>query len=133
MMTPSPTHEERSIGELVGQLANETTTLVHQEVLLAKTEMTEKAKYAAKQTVVIAVGSMIGQASLLFLLGAIALLLAGVMPIWVSALLVSIAASAISYVVIQKGLAAFKHIEVAPVQTLKTLEENKLWAQKQVR
>ncbi|MBV9280670.1 MAG: phage holin family protein, partial [Chloroflexi bacterium] len=35
--------EDRSLGELFAELSRETTTLVRQEVELAKTEMTQKA------------------------------------------------------------------------------------------
>ena len=38
--------DERSLGELFGDLARDTATLVSQEVTLAKTEMTAKAKTA---------------------------------------------------------------------------------------
>lgn len=37
---------ESSLGELVQRLANETSQLVHQEIELAKAEMTEKGKRA---------------------------------------------------------------------------------------
>ena len=38
---------DRPIGELLGRLASETTTLVRQELELAKAEMTEKGRTAA--------------------------------------------------------------------------------------
>ena len=41
--------EERSIGELFAQLASETTTLVRQEVQLAKLELSQKASQVGKQ------------------------------------------------------------------------------------
>ena len=41
--------DDRSLGELFSELAQETSTLVRQEVNLAKTEMTQKASRAGKQ------------------------------------------------------------------------------------
>ena len=44
---------ERSISELFGELATETSTLVRQEVHLATVELTQKAAYAGRQTALI--------------------------------------------------------------------------------
>ena len=40
--------DERSLGELFGDLARETSTLVRQEVQLAKTEMSKKRRESAR-------------------------------------------------------------------------------------
>ena len=61
---------QRSIGELFGNLASETSTLVQQEVELATTELLEKAKYAGKQAGYVAIGGHIGVVALQALLAA---------------------------------------------------------------
>ena len=48
MMQQPMTKEDRSIGDLFSELANETGTLIRQEVSLAQAEMTKKATDAGK-------------------------------------------------------------------------------------
>lgn len=133
MSVSSQPEGERSIGELFGELASETSTLVRQEVKLATTELTQKATYAGKQAVYIAVGSLFGVVSLLSLLAALVLGLGALIPLWISALIVGVVVGAAAYFVVQKGVTALKQLDPAPKQTLLSLKENKLWAQEQVR
>ncbi len=48
--------DERTLGELFSELAQETTTLVREEVNLAKAEMGEKASRAGKHAGFLAAG-----------------------------------------------------------------------------
>ncbi|MBV9851318.1 MAG: phage holin family protein, partial [Armatimonadetes bacterium] len=66
---------ERSVGELLGDLMHETTTLVRQEITLAKNEMTQKASQAGRQAVSLAIGGAVAYAGLLAIIAAIILLL----------------------------------------------------------
>ena len=80
----------RSLGELFSELAQETSTLVRQEVNLAKTEMSQKASSAGKHVGVLAAGGALAYAGLLAILAGIIALLNDVMPLWAAALLVGI-------------------------------------------
>lgn len=124
---------ERSVGELFGELARETSTLVRQEMKLATTELTQKATYAGKHAVTIALGALLGAVSLLALVGALILGLGMFIPLWSSALIVGALVGVTAYGVFQKGMTALKQLDPAPTQTLLSLKENKLWAQEQVR
>jgi formylmethanofuran dehydrogenase subunit B len=55
MMQQPMTRDERSIGDLFSELANETGTLIRQEVSLAQAEMTKKATEAGKNAASIAI------------------------------------------------------------------------------
>lgn len=68
--------QDHSIGELFAQLGRETSTLVRQEVALAKVELTEKASRAGKDVGRLAVGGAVGYAALLASLAALIILLA---------------------------------------------------------
>src|SRR5688500_16317943 len=80
---------DRPIGELLKQLANETTTLVRQELELAKAEMTEKGKQAGLGA------GMFGGAGASALLGLGALTAAAIaaldtgMALWLAALILA--------------------------------------------
>ncbi len=124
---------QRSVGELLAELAGETTTLVRAEVKLATTEMTQKATDAGKQAAVVAAGSLLGAVSLLILLSALVLGLGTVIPLWASALLVGAVVGVVAFIVIQVGLTALKRVDPTPKQTIKSLQENRQWIQEQIR
>jgi cytochrome c biogenesis protein CcdA len=124
---------ERSVGELFGDLASETTTLVRHEVRLATMELAQKAAYAGRQVAFIAAGSLLGVVSLVCLIGALVLGLGTLIPIWVSALAVGVAVAATAYGVSQIGIAKLKAMDTSPTQTVESIREGKLWVQEQIR
>jgi Putative Actinobacterial Holin-X, holin superfamily III len=120
---------ERPIGELLKQLADETATLVRQELDLAKAEMREKAGKAGPGF------GMWGAAGVTALLAAgaltafLILALDGVMPNWLAALLVGLVYTAIAGVLYVNG----KHrVEEAgspvPQKTIESVKEDVQWA-----
>ena len=54
--------DDRSLGELFSELAQETSTLVRQEVQLAKTEMGQKASRVGKDVGFLAAGGAVAYA-----------------------------------------------------------------------
>jgi fatty acid desaturase len=125
--------DERSLGELFGELARETGTLVRQEVELAKTEMTQRATRAGKDVGSLAVGGAIAYAGFLTLLAALVAGLATVMPVWLAALIVGLVVAVVGYLLVQRGLTALRSHGLAPRQTIETLKEDVEWAKEQVR
>jgi len=125
--------DERSLGELFGDLARETSTLVRQEVQLAKTEMTQKATEVGKDIGFLAVGGLVAYAGLLALIATLIIILgtAG-LPWWLAALIVTIVVLAIGGILVQRGLAALKQQSMAPEQTIQTLKEDRQWAKEQM-
>ena len=126
--------QERSLGELFADLTRETSTLVRQEVNLAKTEMTQKAGRVGKDVGFLAIGGAIAYAGLLAILAAIIIALADLgLPWWLSALLVGLVVAAIGYFLIQRGRNALKQEDLAPTQTIETLKEDAEWMKEQTR
>jgi xanthine/uracil permease len=126
--------DDRSLGELFAELARETSTLVRQEVELAKTEMTQKASRVGKSLGMLAVGGAIAYAGLLAILAAIIIGLAALgVPWWLSALLVGLVVAAVGYLLVQKGRDALKQADLAPRQTIETLKEDAAWVKEQTR
>lgn len=133
MATPSDQRadelRDRPIGELLKQLATETTTLVRQELELAKAEMREKAGKAgpgfgmwgaAGVTALLALGSLTA-----FLI----LALDSAMPNWLAALVVGLVYAAVAGVLYLRGK---RRVEEAgspvPEQTIETVKEDVQWA-----
>jgi hypothetical protein len=126
--------EERSLGELFGDLARDTGTLVRQEVELAKTEMTQKASRAARDVGLLAAGGLVAYAGFIGILAAIVLgLVAAGLDPWLAALLVGAVVAAVGALLVQRGLSALKREELAPRQTVETLKEDAQWAKEQVK
>jgi hypothetical protein len=123
--------DDRSLGELFSELAQETSTLVRQEVTLAKTEVSDKATRAGKHIGILAAGGALAYAGLLAILAAVIVLLNMVMPLWVAALLVGLVAVVAGYLLVRRGLDALKREDFAPRETIETLKEDQQWAKDQ--
>jgi len=124
---------DRSLGDLFGELTRETSTLVRQEMQLAKTELTQKASSVGKDVGSLAVGGAIAYAGLLALIAAVIIGLGSIIPMWLSALLVGVVVAGIGFFMLQKGLSALKQQSLAPKLTIETVKEDAEWAKEQMR
>jgi amino acid transporter len=126
--------DERSLGELFGDLAKDTSTLVRQEVQLAKTELTQKASAIGKDAGMIAAGGFVAYAGLLALIATLIIALGQLgVPWWLASLIVGVVVCAVGYILIQRGMSAIKRTNMAPQQTIQTLKEDRQWASEQMR
>src|ERR687894_141126 len=123
--------DERSLGELFSELARDTSTLVSQEITLAKTEMGQKASRVGKDVGFLAAGGAVAYAGLLAGLAGGDVLLGESHHMWFSALLVGLVVAAVGYFLVKKGLDALKREDVAPRQTMETLKEDGQWIKDQ--
>ena len=128
-----PEKEERSIGELIANLASETGTLVRQEIALAKVELGQKATWIGSNIAQLAIGGAVAYAALLALLAGVIGLLATVMAWWAAAIVVAVVVGIVGAVMISKALDSLKRTELAPRQTVETLREDAQWAKQQVK
>jgi TRAP-type C4-dicarboxylate transport system permease small subunit len=128
------TNDERSLGELFGDLARDMGTLVSQELALARTELTEKATRVGKDIAMLAVGGLVAYAGLLAIIAAVIVLIADLgVPLWISALVVGLVIAGIGYLLVQRGITALRHEDFAPRQTIESIKEDAQWAKEQVR
>ncbi len=124
--------EEKSLGDLVTDLASNMGKLVRQEVTLAQTEITNKATTAAKNIGFLAVGGLVGYAAVLGVLAAVILLLGQYMPVWASALVVSAVVGVVAAFLIMSAIKGLKNIDPLPRETIETLQEDATWLKKEV-
>jgi hypothetical protein len=125
---------ERSIGELFSKLSNETSTLIRQEMELARAELSEKGKEAGKGA------GLFGGAGAVGLLGAgaltagLILLLDLAIAAWLAAIIVGLVYVAVAAVL---GLKGRDKIQAAtppvPEQTVDTVKEDVEWAKTRAR
>ena len=125
--------DERSLGDLFSDLSRETTTLVRQEVQLAKAELTQSASEAARGIGMLVAGGAVAYAGLLFLLLAVVygLIEAGWDP-WLSALVVGVVVVAIGAILVLRARESLKPANLAPRRTVETLKEDQEWAKEQI-
>lgn len=128
-----PQRDERSIGELFAELANETSTLMRQEVQLAKTEITQKVTSAGKDVGMIGAGGALAYAGLLAVIAAVIIGLGHLIGFGWSALLVGIVVIGVGYMLIQSGLSALKRIDPTPRETIQTIKEDVDMVKEQTR
>ena len=125
--------DERSLGDLFSDLSRETTTLVRQEVQLAKAELTQSATEAARGIGMLVAGGAVAYAGLLFLLLAIVygLIEAG-WEAWLSALVVGLIVVVIGAILVLRARESLKPANLAPRRTVETLKEDQEWAKEQI-
>ena len=124
--------EDRPLGELFSDLVNETTTLVRNEVALAKVELTQKATKVGTNIGSLVIGGAIGYAALLAVCAAVILLLASVMPAWAAALIVGAIVGCVSWLLISKALSELKNMDLKPQETVESLKEDAQWIKEQI-
>ncbi len=119
---------EQSIPELMRALANETTTLVRQEIELAKTELAERGKAAGAGAGMLGGAALFGLGAFFALTAAIVAAIALVLPVWSSALIVAAIYGVVAYVVAMNGKKELAHATPLVPQTTQTVKEDIEWA-----
>jgi uncharacterized membrane protein YqjE len=121
-----------SAGELVRRLSEDVSTLVRQEVELAKAELTEKGKKAGRGAGMFGGAGLFGVFAFAALTTALILVLSEVMDTWLAALIVAVVYAGVAGVL---ALTGKQNIEEAgppqPEQTVETLKEDVQWAKSQ--
>jgi Putative Actinobacterial Holin-X, holin superfamily III len=118
--------QERSIAELFGQLSQDMTMLVRQEVQLARAEMSEKLSRLTANLVSVIAGGFVAYVGALALVAALILALndlASISP-WVSALIVGAVLAIAGYAMLRRGLGELKRVDLAPRRTVENIKDD---------
>ncbi len=125
---------ERPIAELLKELSHETATLVHQEMELAKAELSQKGNKARAGAGAGAAAAVVGLAAVGSLTACFIMALAAVVPAWLSALIVAVVYSVVAAVLGQISKDKLqKAAPPVPEQTVESVKEDVQWAKTQVR
>lgn len=131
-MATQRTKEDLSLGELFGDLTRELSALLHHEITLATTEMSQKGSRVGKHVGSLAAGGAVAYAGFLAILAGVILALGYFVPLWLSALVIGLIVAAVGGFLVQSGLAALKRENLAPRQTIESLKEDAQWAKQQM-
>lgn len=126
--------ESRGIGDLLGDLGRQVSTLVRKEIDLARVEVTSSVGKMSRGAAMAGAGGAILYAGLLVLLTAavLGLVEAGVDP-WLSALIVAVVVLAIGGVVTAMGVNRIRETDLAPAETVETVKDNIEYVKEQVK
>jgi uncharacterized membrane protein YqjE len=119
---------DRGIGELVKNLATQTSTLVRQEIKLAQAEVTEKGKVAGKGAGMLAGAGVVALLGLGALTAFLIIVLDSFLPLWLAALIVTLLWFAVAAVLALSGKKALQAATPPAPQTVETVKEDIQWA-----
>src|SRR5215217_270039 len=125
---PGSTAADASAGQLASEVAKDMSTLVRQEVALAKAELRQEAKTAGAAAGALGGAGFAGYFVLVFLSLALMYALDSVMPIGWAALIVAALWSVAAAVLALVGRRKLKAFDPKPERTIETLKEDVQWA-----
>ena len=125
---------DRPLGELMRELADQTATLVRQELELAKAEMRQKGRRAGVGAGLLGGAGVAGLAALGALTAFFILALDGALPNWLAALIVAAVYGVIAGILYLRGREKVQEAgRPVPEQTQQSIQEDLEWARTQVR
>jgi uncharacterized membrane protein YqjE len=125
---------DQSIGELVKDLATETSTLVRQELDLAKAEMTERGRQASKGAAMFGAAAVVGLLAAGSLTACLVAVLDLAMATWLAALIVTVAFGAVAGALAMTGRKQIREATPpVPEQAIDSVKEDVQWAKTRTR
>ena len=141
-MSSTNTHAEPSLVEIIKNLRDDTLTLIHQEISLAKRETSEKIATLGKNAALLGMAAVIALYAVFFILFSFAnlielgLIAAGAsvpMAAWCGPLILGALLGITALVLAFKAVKAMKNVKPAPENTLATLREDRDWIKGKVK
>jgi hypothetical protein len=117
----------RSVGEIVGDIQKDLSTLVRQEIELAKAETKQEVTKAGKAAGMLGGAGFAGYMVALFASLTIAYIIGTFWPAWVGALIVTAIWGVVGAVLYSRGRQQLKTVN-GPRNTVDTIKEDAAWA-----
>ena len=123
--------DERSLGDIVSDVTQDLSTLVKQELELARTELKQEATKAGKGAGMLGGAGVAALIFLVFLSLTITFLLDNWMPLELAALIVTAVWAVVAAVLAARGRRELKRSNPQLPKTQQTLKEDAAWARAQ--
>ena len=125
---------DESIAELVKRLAEQTNTLVHQEIELAKAELSEKGRIAGAGAAMLGAAAFVGLLAAGALTATLIAVLDLAMATWLAALIVTVVFAAVAAVLAATGRKQIREAAPpVPEQAIDSVKEDVQWAKTRTR
>ncbi len=121
-------NEPASVGELVSEISRDVSTLMRQQVELAKAELRQEATKAGAGAGMLGGASLAGYLALLFLTVAAMVGLGHVIGLGWSALVVAVMWALAALALFTTGRSRLRGVHPKPERTIETLKEDAQWA-----
>jgi hypothetical protein len=129
--SPADVGETRSIGQIVGDISKDMSTLIKQEMDLAKSELKQEVAKVGKGAGMFGGAGLAGWFTLFFLSFALTYLLDNWMPLELAALIVGVLWGIVAAVLAMVGRKEIKEANPQLPVTQQTLKEDARWAKTQ--
>ena len=116
-----------SVGELIGNISNDLSTLFRQEVALAKAEVKAEASKAGKAAGMLGAAGFAGYLTVVLLSFALVFALGNVMDLGWAALIVAVIWAIVGAVLYANGRKKLKDVDPVPHRTVDTIKEDAEW------
>jgi len=131
---PTGRRDERSLGELFGELSADTSVLIRKEMELARHELTRSAQTYARNSALVGAGGAIAYAGAIIVLIGLAWFLVSLgLGVALSFLLVGAVTLVVGSFVAWRSLQAMRRVTPVPERTVETIKEDVEWAKEQAR
>jgi hypothetical protein len=124
---------ERKLGELFADLSRDFSTLMRQEMELAKAELREEASKAGRAGGMLGAAAVAGLLTLFLLAWAAAWGLSEIVPEGVAFLIVGVVVGIVALSLFLAGKKQLANIRAVPDETVETLKEDVQWAKAQLK
>jgi hypothetical protein len=121
----------RSLGQIVGDVAEDLSTLMRQELDLAKTEVKQEATRAGKAVGLLGGAGVAGHLALIFVSLCAMFVLNNAVPVELAALIVTAFWALVAAILALTGKKALAHTNPALPETQRSLKEDAAWARQQ--
>lgn len=121
--SPAVDSANTSVGELVSQITDGLSTLLRQELALAKAETKQEVSKATSAGRLLAAAGFAGYVFSIFASFAIAWSLDEVLPRWLAFAVVALVFGLMALVLYRKGRKQLKNVDPTPHQTIATVKE----------
>jgi uncharacterized membrane protein YqjE len=125
---------DRPLGEVTRELMNDVSTLVRQEVELAKAEMAQKGRTAVPGLQMLGGAGVVGLAAVGALTAFLILVLDLWMPAWAAAAVVGIVLAVVAFVLARQGKERVEDAgKPVPEETIESVKEDAEWVGTQAK
>lgn len=130
----SESRHEPTLGEMLAKLSRDVTTLIQQELQLARLELSQKTMTMRRSLILMVAGGLLAYGGFLAVIAALVFgIVALGMSYWLAALIAGVVLGMLGYLLIYAGSASLQHASLTPRHTVDTMKEDAQWLKNQVR
>lgn len=121
------TTDDRSFGQVIGDVMANAQEIIRGEIRLAKAETRQEATQAARSSALLAAGVVFALFAFLMVLFTAVWALDEALPLWLSSAIVAAVVGLIAAVLLVIGRSRLEQVDLKPTQTIESVKETAEW------